>query len=287
MHLEEGMDFVKLNKTQFETVVKWAEKEGWNPGINDAEVFWQMDPDGYYGVLKDGEIIASGSIVSYNGEFGFMGFFIVKPEYRSKGLGRKLWNKRKELLISRLKENAPIGMDGVVDMQPFYNKGGFVLSHRDVRMEGTSKMYPVSEHVSKVQDSDIEEILNYDKECFGYERKTFITNWIAQSNAKTFVYRKGEALQGFAVIRKAVSGYKIGPLFADNIDIAEELFKACSAMADGDLIYLDIPLINKSASELANKFSLKECFECGRMYFGPIPEIPMEKVFGVTTFELG
>ena len=287
MHLDKGMEFVKLNKTQFETIVKWAENEGWNPGINDAEVFWNTDPNGYYGILKDEEIIASGSIVSYNGEFGFMGFFIVKPEYRANGLGRKLWHKRKELLITRLKKDAPIGMDGVVDMQPFYNKGGFTLSHRDVRMEGVGKKYILSDFVSTVKEDDHDDILSYDKMCFGYDRKIFILNWIEQTNVKCFVYRQEGKMHGFAVLRKAVKGYKIGPLFADNIEVAEDLFKACSNSAGNDLLYLDIPLKNNAASDLAKKYELKECFECGRMYYGSTPELPMEKIFGVTTFELG
>ena len=47
------------------------------------------------------------------------GLFIVKPEYRAMGIGRKLWYQRRDLLISRLHNNASIGMDGVVAMQPF------------------------------------------------------------------------------------------------------------------------------------------------------------------------
>jgi len=32
-------------------------------------------------------MIGGGSIVSYNGHFGFMGFFIIQPKYRGRGWG--------------------------------------------------------------------------------------------------------------------------------------------------------------------------------------------------------
>lgn len=287
MKLSDDMHFVKLNREQFNIVVKWAEKEGWNPGLNDADIFWKTDPDGYYGVIKINEIIACGSIVSYNGDFGFMGFFIVKPEFRSKGLGRELWNIRKKLLLARLREGASIGMDGVVSMQSFYAKGGFTNSHRDVRMEGKGKKYNYSESVSPLGENKLAELIAYDKLCFGFDRSVFITNWVKQSNAKTFTYVSKGIFKGFAVIRKAVQGYKIGPLFADDKNTAVELLKACSSAVVDDLFYLDIPLLNREAYELANDFQLKEVFECGRMYFGKPPQVPVEKIFGVTTFELG
>lgn len=66
-----------LQRLEFFRVMDWAREEGWNPGLNDAGIFWQTDPDGYLGAELDGEIVAAGSVVSYGGKFGFMGLFIV------------------------------------------------------------------------------------------------------------------------------------------------------------------------------------------------------------------
>ena len=94
-------------------------------------------------------------------------------------------------------------------------------------------------------------------------------------------------LRGFAVVRKLISGYKIGPLFADNAMIAEELYKACLNAVQGEQLYIDIPVCNGAAVQLVKKYEAEYVFECARMYYGTPPKVDMNKVFGITSFELG
>jgi GNAT superfamily N-acetyltransferase len=249
----ESLQFSKLVFEELKTLVQWASEEGWNPGPHDAEVFWATDPEGFYGYFMDGNLIAGGSIVAYNKVFGFMGFFIVKKEYRSQGIGRKLWFQRRDKLLSRLNPGASIGMDGVF----------------------------------AIDEGDIESILAYDKQCFGFARPQFLLPWLKMSGIKTFKYVDKYELKGFAIIRKAGTGYKICPLFADNARVAEELYKACLNAFPGESLYIDIPVVNTAAVALVKKFHTNYIFECARMYYGKKPEMAIEKVFGITTFELG
>lgn len=283
----EQFKFQKLDLEGVKTLVKWAQEEGWNPGPHDAGVFYETDPDGFYGYFADDELIGGGSIISYDKEFGFMGFFIVKPEYRSQGIGNKLWYQRRDTLISRLNVGAPIGMDGVIAMQPFYSKGGFEIAFRDERYETTGSDFDVVHNISDINDDDFESVLAYDKQCFGFSRPQFLKPWLKLPGNKTFKYTEENKLRGFAIVRKANVGYKICPLFADNAEIAEELYKACLDSAAGEKVYIDIPVINKEAVELVKKYNTQYVFECARMYYGKPPVMEIEKVFGITTFELG
>ena len=281
------LKFQKLNLDGLKILVDLAKNEGWNPGSYDAEVFYKTDPDGFWGYFHEKELIAGGSIVSYNGEFGFMGFFIVKPEYRSLGIGRKLWYQRRDTLLSRLKDDAPIGMDGVVDMQPFYQKGGFEIAFRDIRYEKLGESFDIDKNISSIIEEDLSSILTYDKQCFGFSRSKFISLWLKLPDTKTFKYTQDGVLKGFVVVRKAETGYKICPLFADSEYIAKELYKACLNAVKGEFLYLDIPAINQGAINIIKEFDAKYIFECARMYYGKIPNLDTDKIFGVTTFELG
>lgn len=278
-----------MSYDELKTAIDWAASEGWNPGLNDAEIFWNTDPEGFIKVELHGEMIGSGSIVSYNGEFGFMGFFIVKPEYRSKGLGTKLWFYRRDLLLERLNENAPIGMDGVFNMQQFYSKGGFKFSHRNLRMEAVSLPFDfeVDENIKAVKNLNRDKLTEYDKYFFGYDRHKFILPWVFSDKHYSVYYKRDNDISGFATLRKCRTGFKIGPLFAEDKKIAEALFKSLLNVAKGDTVVIDIPEINQDAVELVSKYRMKEVFGCARMYYGNPPSLPYDKIFGVTTFELG
>ena len=281
------LQLIKLDFNGMKMLMQWAEEEGWNPGLCDADIFWKTDPNGYYGYYLQEKLIAGGAIISYDKAFGFMGLFIVSPEYRSLGIGRKLWHQRRNFLLSRLNKNASIGMDGVVAMQSFYNKGGFEIAFRDERYEKTGEPFAVDHHIADIAEQNFNTILSYDKKCFGFPRPQFMIPWLKQPLAKKFQYLDGGILKGFAVVRKTVKGYKIGPLFADNETVAEELYKACLNSVAGESVYLDIPLNNPGAVNLVRKYNAAYVFECARMYSGKAPETETGKVFGLTTFELG
>lgn len=279
--------FQKLNLDGVRTLVKWAEEEGWNPGPHDADVYYATDPGGFYGFYFQDKLIAGGAIVSYNNEFGFMGLFIVKSEYRGKEIGRKLWYQRRDTLLKRLNKGASIGMDGVVAMQPFYEKGGFKIAYRDERYERIGAEFNIDKNISPINENDINSILEYDKQCFGFSRPQFMIPWLKLPGNKTFKYVEDGILNGFAIVRKAIKGYKVCPLFADNEIIAEELYKACLNSVVGEALYLDIPVTNQKAVELIKKYNATYVFECARMYYGKPPVVELNKIFGLTTFEVG
>ena len=286
MHPEDAI-IRPLTRDELDIAVEWAAAEGWNPGVHDAEVFWNCDPEGFLGMELEGELIASGSIVSYGGEYGFMGFFIVKPELRGKGLGTKLWFHRRDTLKSRLAPSAAIGMDGVFDMQAWYAKGGFRFSHRNLRLQGKVATGSVHEAIAPLGDVPFVDIMAYDHACFGVSRERFIEGWIKMPGSLALGFVRDGSLSGYGVIRACREGFKIGPLYADDAEIAEALFIALGNHADGATVALDVPETHKAAMQLAARHGLREVFGCARMYFGDPPPMDWNRTFGITTFELG
>ena len=59
------------------------------------------------------------------------------------------------------------------------------------------------------------------------------------------------------------------------------------ARIQGEQVQLDVPEPNEAALALASRLRLSEVFGCARMYHGPAPSLPLQQVFGVTSFEFG
>lgn len=60
-----------------------------------------------------------------------------------------------------------------------------------------------------------------------------------------------------------------------------------SAVAAGEPVYLDTPEVNPAALVLAKRHGMNPVFETARMYTCSFPDLPLDRLFGVTSFELG
>ncbi len=291
--MSQELEIRQMTRAEAEELVAWAAREGWNPGLHDAELFWATDPEAFIAAELEGKLIGGGAITSYNnGEFGFMGLFIVHPDYRSRGFGNTLWHMRRQRLLDRLQAGASIGMDGVFDMQSYYAKGGFVFSHRNLRFETEITEPPtispeVESNIVPLTDVSFEELLAYDRTCFPAARPQFLNGWVTQPDALAVGYLHEGELAGYGVIRRCQSGCKIGPLFANNQSIADALYAPLAKFAVGGPLFLDAPENNPAAMAFVAERGMSEVFGCARMYLGPFPDVAHERIFGVTTFELG
>src|SRR5262245_9939072 len=120
-----------MQREEVALAIGLAAREGWNPGLHDAECFHTADEAGFLiGSLGD-EIVGCVSAVSYERRFGFLGLYIVRPEFRGRGFGMQLWRAAMQRLAGH-----NIGLDGVVAQQQNYVKSGFRLAWRNVRYRG-------------------------------------------------------------------------------------------------------------------------------------------------------
>jgi hypothetical protein len=178
-------------------------------------------------------------------------------------------------------------MDGVFDMQPFYARGGFEFSHRNLRMAGVGKAGAADTTLRALSSLPFESVAVFDRLHFGFDRDPFLRRWISPAGGRGLAVVVDSGIRGLGVIRPCREGFKIGPLFADNADVADKIFAALSAHAAGSPIYLDTPENNPAALALAARYGMTEVFGCARMYHGPAPQLPWDRIYGITTFELG
>ncbi|QCS48259.1 GNAT family N-acetyltransferase [Picosynechococcus sp. PCC 11901] len=273
-----------MTRTELDLAIEWAAQEGWNPGLQDAASFYAADPTGFLVGLLDGVAIASISAVKYAPNFAFIGFYIVKPEYRGQGYGWQIWQAAIASVASR-----NVGLDGVVAQQENYKKSGFNLAYNNVRYSGLGGgQVPESPGLKPLAVVNFESIDEYDRRFFPGDRRTFLKSWLQQPDSTTWVMVNKTEITGYGMVRPCRRGYKIGPLFADNAEIAAVLFLALkSSLPAGSELFLDVPMVNPEAIALAQRYQLQPVFETARMYTQAPPTIPVQNIFGVTSFELG
>jgi len=273
-----------MTRPELDLAVEWAAQEGWNPGLHDADAFFAADSGGFLIGELDGEPAAVISAVRYGGDFGFVGFYIVRPELRSQGLGLRIWNAAMSQLAGR-----NLGLDGVVAQQENYRKSGFKLAYRNIRFEGAASSVSADSSVISALDAfPLESIIAYDGPFFPAERRAFLTAWLRQPEAIGLGISNAGRLAGYGMIRPCRTGYKIGPLFADSSEGAEALLNGFTArIPAGSAFFLDVPETNPLALDLAERHGMRRVFETARMYTGEPPDLPLTRLFGVTSFELG
>ncbi|MFK7858847.1 MAG: GNAT family N-acetyltransferase [Granulosicoccus sp.] len=273
-------------------LLEWAGDEGWNPGLDDAQLFHASDASGFLVSTINDHIVAGISLVKHSADQSFLGLYLCKPEHRGTGIGIATWRAALDTI-----DNHTIGLDGVVDQQDNYRKSGFVYCFGNRRYAGTlafndGDVIPVAKcgtvQIANATHADINAIIDYDASIGGGNRSRFFNAWMqACSSRNTFIALEGHNVVGIVGVRRCQDGYKVGPWLADSRLIATRLLAAVSAVTKDESVMIDIPDINVTSIEIAESLSLRSMFDTARMYKGKVPDIDRHRLFGVATLELG
>jgi ribosomal protein S18 acetylase RimI-like enzyme len=289
------MEIWTATQEEFRTAVEWAAAEGWNPGLNDTECYFAADPEGFFLGRVDGVVMAGISAVRYEGGFGFIGFFIVKKEYRGRGFGKQMWAHA----MGRLGDCHNTGLDGVPEQQENYRRSGFYHAYENIRHElrvdtsgtgmerSSDKAGPVPRPLS---DWNLNDVLSYDSQFFPASRTAFQRKWFTQTGGTGCATGDNQGITGLGYLRPCRSGMKIGPLQADSPGIAEAILDFLLEEAkkmNATAVYLDIPRVNPHALDMVRNYGMIPVFETARMYTSMIPPIQNRRLYGVTSFEIG
>jgi hypothetical protein len=270
-------------RAELDLTLEWAAQETWNPGLSDAACFYAADPEGFLLAFCDGEPVASISVVRYGGAFGFLGLYIVRPDLRGRGYGYRVWQAGMAHLGERT-----VGLDGVVAQQENYRRSGFRLAHRNIRYGGQPGVAaPQDARIQAVEGDLLNAVRAYDRAFFPAPRDGFLRCWLDPSRHHARALVQDGSVRGYGVMRRCRTGFKVGPLFAETKAGAEALFRSLAAEAGSEPVFLDLPEPNPAARALAIRHGLAPVFETARMYRGADPQLPLSRIFGITTFELG
>ncbi len=209
-------------------------REGWRPCVGDIECYLQLDPTGMYVGELNGKPIATHSAIKYADGHCHLGSFCVEREYRNLGYGRNLTDP---FLANSVPKNI-VSLYATPKMARKLEKAFAMVSRWPVGIYDvniltaleTLKTYNSDgcevRHMNKV---NMQDIYNYDTDIFGYNRVKFLEKWFNTPGTHSRVaLNKEGSIVGYVAVRTAFfqeEGYKIGPLFCENIDVGKALLK--------------------------------------------------------------
>ena len=130
------------------------------------------------------------------------------------------------------------------------------------------------------------DIIGYDAHCFPAPRHSFLQQWL-QPPHRALTALTSRGMGGYAVARSCRSGFKVGPLFADDAQTALELLGELASACDGGDLNIDVPATQVDFIAALEAAGFSPTFSTTRMYKGTPPKLDANRVFGVTTLELG
>ena len=284
-----GFHVEAMSLEQLREVIGWAQAEGWETGMHDAEAFYSIDPDGFFAGVLDGELVASVSALIYDKRYAFMGLYLVKEKHRGKGYGKAIWDAAMSYLEKR--GVACAGLDGVIEQVGNYEKSGFVSAYDNVRfvyeVDGSEKGLPT---VFGVTGDVVPQLAKLDAMLSPEERAGFCEKWlgIMGTGAVYWSDHMHGDVRGYAALREGKTGYRLGPWYAHDVTVAAELFEGAAHWAGvGRRLFVDVPGCHEEGLRLMESRGAKRIGEFRRMYKGGQPSVDVKQIFGERSVEVG
>jgi GNAT superfamily N-acetyltransferase len=201
-----------------------VEQAGWNQVKADWEVF--LDLGRTFAVKSEhGRVAATAAVLPYPSGFGWISMVLVDQAYRRRGIATRLL----EHCIEALKQ---AGMVPVLDATPagreVYKPLGFrdgwpIQRWRRTGVEPSPAPLRGATTVRAMEDRDWPAVLALDASAFGCDRAPLLERLRLRSRRFACVAERSGRLQGFLLGRDGRVATHIGPVIADDEQVAVAL----------------------------------------------------------------
>ena len=211
---------------------------GWNQVVTDWEIFRALGT--VHAARADSRVVATAATLPY-GEFAWVSMVLVAGDQRRRGLGTQLLHR----CIDELKGTGRVPvLDATPAGRPLYRELGFEetwgyhrLARTDARAIDNAPTGGTA--VRPIATVDWTALCAYDAATFGAERSALLARLRGRLPAAELIAERNGRIAGFMLGRNGRSASQIGPLVAENDDVAHALLSRALTAVDGP-IYLDL-----------------------------------------------
>ncbi|MBD3351169.1 MAG: GNAT family N-acetyltransferase [Candidatus Lokiarchaeota archaeon] len=268
----------------------------WNQTAEDWQRFISLAPDGCFkAVLKKDKVthitVGSVSAIEYDNcnigidekkqmKMAWIGMLYVDNEYRKQGIGVRLlkhaisYLKNKNIGIIKL-DATPLGHK--LYIQNGFNverrlslisvtKNDFVLPKLDPNIQGPIKITRITSE--DIINGLLDEIYDYDVRKTKLARRNILEKLIQDNLKHIFVAKNKSNIVGYIIGRTGRQAFQIGPLIANNQNIALLLLNSVIKISDFSSCILAVYDEHKNFIEILKKMGGKTERKYIRMYYG-------------------
>jgi GNAT superfamily N-acetyltransferase len=212
---------------------------GWNQVAADWEIFRALGT--VFAARAGNHVVATAAILPY-GQFAWISMVLVAGEQRRRNLGTRLLKR----CIDALHEQGRVPvLDATPAGRPLYRALGFKETwgyHRLARGSAT----PLPEHsgtagdtiVRLIADADWSALCAYDAACFGADRGALLQRLRGRLPAAELIAERRGRVVGLLLGRNGRTASQIGPLVAEDDDVAHVLLARALPAIEG-AVYVD------------------------------------------------
>jgi ribosomal protein S18 acetylase RimI-like enzyme len=215
---------------------------GWNQALPDWD--YMLAAGEGVGLRNADDILVASAMALPYGRFSWICMVLVDPDYRRQGLATRLM----DAVVARQESAGRVpGLDATPDGREVYRQIGFEEDYRSdryraeqVNLDAVDVLDLPGVTIRPLQESDLPAISAMDEAVFGGDRRALLKHLLPRvPGAPHGAWRDGD-LVGYVFAREGREAHQIGPLVADDPDIAIALAHAALGGIEGP-VYLDAP----------------------------------------------
>lgn len=279
-----------MTRAEVHTLQEWVVAEWWDEGHWDADVLFDIDPDGFWAILDDdGQVVGAAAVIAPGEDIGTVSYLYLTAQARGRGVVTHTIADLFALLGHRMHEDVTVTVFMMPPSTTTAEQLGFVPLHEEIRMvraPGPAPAAPTDPGLVDARDLPEAEVIAFDAAHAGRPREILIRRWLALPDSAMLAVVEDGVLQGVGAIRPSARGHRIGPLQARDPDTAVRLMRGLLPHAHGTRIAIDVPASNPHGEPLLSALGFVEEFRTVRMVWGRVPDLPWQQSYATVMLHL-
>lgn len=239
-----NLPIIPLQPEDAEEAMTLSREANWNQTVDD----WRLmtETGNAVGLRNDdGRLIASGLSLPHGDDFAWISMILVTADYQRQNIASRIM----AYLIETIQADGRVpGLDATPAGKTVYTPLGFQPVYELHRWQAVEPGWaapvavPGGISVRGGNESDLPDILEMDGNVFGGDRKSILSHLMKRCPDQALVARRDvdNGLAGFVLARDGRESLQIGPLIAEDEQIALDLLDRSLGNVDGPT-YIDIP----------------------------------------------